>query len=81
MTLVEGAVDVRSPSGKSMIYFLRRIPRDPFYTASEWTDAADQWGIRSYSSSADEPDEGEDVYDVYTRSEGVGLNGVAYRDW
>ncbi|MFZ2540274.1 MAG: type II secretion system protein [Gallionella sp.] len=80
-TLVDGVTDARSPSGKSMIYFLRRIPRDPFYTDDESTAADEQWGIRSYGSSADEPDEGEDVYDVYTRSSGVGLNGIAYKDW
>lgn len=81
ITLVEGVVDAKSPDGKSKMYFLRRIPRDPFYMGSEWAAADEQWGIRSYGSSAEEPDEGEDVYDVYTLSEGTGLNGIAYRDW
>lgn len=79
-TLVEGVPDARSPDSKSIIYFLRRVPRDPFSLDSELS-AEEQWGIRSYSSSADEPDEGEDVYDVYSRSSGVGLNGIAHRDW
>jgi len=79
-TLVEGVSDARSPGGKSWIYFLRRIPRDPFTLDGDLA-AEEQWGIRSYSSSAEEPDEGEDVYDIYSRSSGVGLNGIAYRDW
>jgi len=79
-SLVEGVEDARSPSSKSRIYFIRRIPRDPFSTETDSTTDK-QWGIRSYASSANSPDEGEDVYDVYSRSSGVGLNGVAYRDW
>jgi len=78
--LVEGVDDARSPGSKSRIYFLRRIPRDPFSSDNEIT-AEKQWGIRSYTSSADAPDAGEDVYDVYSRSSGVGMNGLAYKDW
>lgn len=79
-TLVEGVDDARSPGGKLKIYFLRRIPRDPFAADNEEA-AINQWGIRSYNSSADAPDEGEDVFDVYSRSTGVAINGVPYRDW
>lgn len=78
--LVEGVEDARSPGAKSRIYFLRRIPRDPFNPDNEMS-ADKQWGIRSYVSSADSPEEGEDVYDVYTRSTAVSISGVAYRDW
>lgn len=77
--LVEGSVDLTSQDGNK-IYFLRRIPRDPFNNDSSLT-AAQTWGKRSYESSADDPQEGEDVYDVYTLAHGKGLNGIPYKDW
>lgn len=55
--------------------FLRRIPKDPMTEDGKW-------GLRSY---ADEPGSsiwgGQDVYDVYTRSDEKGLDGSNYRDW
>jgi general secretion pathway protein G len=77
--LVEGVVDLKSPK-KERIYFLRRIPRDPFSTDAQ-LPAAETWGKRSYASSPDEPKEGEDVFDVYTREAGKGINGRPYREW
>ncbi len=77
--LVNGVEDFKSPT-RSKIYFLRRIPRDPF-SKDTTSPAADTWGKRSYKSPPDDPQEGDDVYDVYTLSQGVGLNGVPYREW
>ena len=77
--LVEGVPDLRSPK-QARIYFLRRLPRDPFNRDAELPDAA-TWGKRSYASDADEPKEGDDVYDVYSTSERVGLNGIPYNKW
>lgn len=77
--LVEGAVD-KGSAGGARIYFLRRIPRDPTCDCPSRGDAQ-TWGIRSYASPPESPGEGLDVYDVYSRSEGVALDGTAYRKW
>jgi general secretion pathway protein G len=77
--LVEGVNDAKSPK-PAKIYFLRRIPRDPFSTDPA-KSAADTWGKRSYASPPDEPQAGDDVYDVFSLSTRVGLNGVPHREW
>lgn len=77
--LAEGVADQKSPARKQ-IYFLRRIPRDPFYGDTN-TPAARTWGLRSYESPPDNPRSGKDVFDVYSLAEGKGLNGVPYRQW
>jgi len=69
--LVEGIEDQRNPRRDKM-YFLRRVPRDPF---------GETWGIRSYASPPDDPKEGEDVFDVFTLAQGKGINGRPYREW
>jgi len=77
--LVEGVIDQRSPD-KRHLYFLRRLPRDPLYPDTNAKDS-ETWGLRSYASPPDEPSEGEDVFDVYSKSDKVGLDGVPYRRW
>ncbi|HUX90491.1 MAG TPA: type II secretion system protein [Gallionellaceae bacterium] len=78
--LVEGVPDETDPDKKGKIYFMRRIPRDPMFNEPA-EDDAETWGKRSYASSADEPQEGEDIFDVYSLSTDVGLNGINYRKW
>jgi len=69
-TLVKG-VDVQ---GKK-VRFLRKIPIDPMTGTTEW-------GLRSMQ---DDPDSdswgGQSVFDVYTKSQGTGLDGTKYKDW
>jgi len=77
--LVEGVKDAKSTEEKK-IYFMRRIPRDPFFDDAS-VPPEKTWGLRSYASPPDEPSEGDDVFDVYSQSEKVGLNGVPYRQW
>jgi general secretion pathway protein G len=72
--LVEGVTRANDASGRRL-KFLRRIPIDPITGRAEW-------GLRSY---ADPPDtktwSGSNVYDVYSKAEGRGLDGSRYRDW
>jgi general secretion pathway protein G len=71
-TLAEG-VDLVGQETKRK--FLRRIPIDPM-------TQTDEWGLRSYQ---DEPDAkswgGENVWDVYTTSDSVAIDGTKYKDW
>jgi len=76
--LVDGVNDASSPKPRQ-IYFLRRLPRDPF--ADRSLPAAETWALRSYESSAEQPTPGRDIFDVRSRSEGSGLDGTPYRDW
>lgn len=77
--LWEGVPDITKPDD-SKIYFLRRLPRDPFFPDASAEPAA-TWGKRSYASPPEDPQEGDDVYDVYSLSSKTGLNGVPYREW
>lgn len=86
-TLVDGVPDTRSPVAAKM-YFLRRIPRDPFADQGHSgrnehsaAAAAQTWGVRSYASPPDNPRPGDDVYDVYSLSSRSALNGTPYRHW
>jgi len=77
--LADGVDDQRSPTRQKM-YFLRRLPRDPMFPDAA-AAAEDTWGQRSYASPPDAPSAGDDVFDVYSKSDKTGLNGVAYSKW
>lgn len=78
-TLVDGVVDQKDAAGRK-IYFLRSIPRDPM-NADSALPAEQTWGKRSYRSPPDAPQEGADVFDVFSKAANQGLNGIPYRDW
>ena len=73
-SLVDGVSVANDATGRKL-KFLRRIPKDPM-------TGSDEWGMRSYQ---DKPDAtrwgGQNVYDVFSLSEGTGLDGSKYRDW
>ena len=71
--LYEG-VDLLGQIGRQA-KFLRRLPLDPMTGEVEW-------GLRSYHDDFDSTSwGGENIFDVYSLSEGVGLNGVPYSQW
>lgn len=76
--LVEGVPDLKDAKGRK-VYFLRRIPTDPF--APDGLTHEESWGLRSYSSPPDAPEEGDDVYDVYSKSKKTALDGSRYDSW
>jgi general secretion pathway protein G len=82
--LVQGVVDKKDPKSRK-IYFLRRIPIDPMlpsYLSREAKDGDSYgWGVRSYQSEPDAPARGSDVYDIFSTSNGVGLNTIPYNKW
>jgi general secretion pathway protein G len=72
-SLVDG-VQLLGQAGKN-IKFLRKIPIDPMTNSTDW-------GMRSYQ---DEPTSqswgGQNVFDVYTKSDGAAFDGTRYKDW
>jgi len=86
--LVRGVNNLKDPAGRR-IYFLRRIPRDPF-AADAAIPNEQTWQQRSYASSFETDSQAtsnfsdinrEDVYDVRSRSQVIGLNGRPYSEW
>lgn len=77
--LYEGVDDISSPEAK-LIFFMRRLPRDPLFPDGS-VPADETWGLRSSLSPPESPEAGDDVYDVHSQSPGVAIDGSAYRDW
>lgn len=76
--LVEGVDNAKDPK-RGKIYFLRQLPRDPF--ALDNIPAEATWSKRSYISPPDQPAEGDDVFDIHSKSLETGINGIAYKEW
>jgi general secretion pathway protein G len=63
-----GAVDRK-------LKFLRRIPKDPMTNSAEW-------GLRSYQDAPDSTSfGGQNVFDIYTKSQDTALDGTKYQEW
>lgn len=62
------------------LVILRQLPRDPFNSDPEAT-AAETWNTRAYASRPDDPQPGDDVFDVSSPSERTALDGTRYADW
>jgi general secretion pathway protein G len=72
-TLVDG-VPVKG-SAKGKYKFLRKIPVDPMTGSAEW-------GLRAMQDDADSRSwGGQNVFDVYSKSQGTALDGTQYADW
>jgi len=74
--LVEGFIPANVVgTSQNRIRFLRRIPVDPMTGNTEW-------GMRSYKDKPDATEwGGEDVYDVFSKSNDKALNGTQYKNW
>jgi general secretion pathway protein G len=78
--LVEGVDDAKSTEFGKRLRFLRRVPPDPMNPART-LPPEEHWGLRSYESPPDDPREGDDVFDVFSKSEGTAIDGTAYNTW
>ena len=80
--LVNGVLDEKDIN-KNKLKFLRKIPLDPMTIAADKNtdDLPNNWGLRSYASEASDPQQGADVFDVYSLSQQIGINGIAYAKW
>jgi general secretion pathway protein G len=87
--LVDGVKNVKDPKG-GLLMFLRRVPRDPFFSGDPDTPPEDTWNVRAFgeppghadgSDSTERGTAGKDVFDVASKSDRVGINGIPYRQW
>lgn len=76
--LVDGVPEAK-PGSTRRLYFLRRIPRDPFADPS--VPAAQTWALRSHDSPPQAPAPGRDVFDVMSRSTRTALDGTRHDSW
>jgi general secretion pathway protein G len=62
------------------LVILRQLPRDPFNSDPVAT-AAESWNTRAYASRPDDPQPGDDVFDVSSKSPRIALDGTPYASW
>ncbi len=74
------AADSNGTGTASRIVILRRLPRDPFFPDPQ-VPAAQTWNVRGYASRPDDPQPGDDVFDVSSKSTRNALDGTPYASW
>lgn len=77
---LQGKRDLSGSIASQRMVILRQLPRDPFNTDPE-VPAAMTWNTRAYASRANDPQPGDDVFDVSSKSNRVGLDGTPYASW
>lgn len=77
--LEQGVINQKDTKGK-VIKFIRKIPSDPMNKEPDLTPG-ETWAKRSYASDVNNPSEGADVYDVYSRSTKKAIDGTMYNSW
>lgn len=87
--LVTGVKNAKDPKG-GLLMFLRSVPRDPFFTGEPEIAPEDTWNVRAFGvppdgtaadASSDNPRSGKDVFDVSSKTDRVGINGIPYKQW
>jgi general secretion pathway protein G len=87
--LVTGVKNAKDPKG-GLLMFLRSVPRDPFFSGDLDTAAEDTWNVRAFGEppaqtetgeSSGNPPTGKDVFDVSSKTDRIGINGIPYKQW
>lgn len=77
---LQGKRDLSGSIASQRMVILRQLPRDPFNADPE-VPAAMTWNTRAYASRADDPQPGDDIFDVSSKSSRIGLDGTPYSSW
>lgn len=77
---IQGKRDLFGTIASQRMVILRNLPRDPF-TKDVELPAAMTWNTRAYASRADDPQPGDDVFDVSSMSNRTALDGTPYSSW
>lgn len=75
-----GKRDLSGSQKTQRMVILRQLPRDPFNIDAD-IPAAQTWRTRAYASRTDDPEPGEDVFDISSKSDRTALDGTSYSSW
>jgi general secretion pathway protein G len=77
---IQAKRDLTGTQTPQRMVILRQLPRDPFNSDAE-LPASQTWKTRAYASRADDPQPGDDVFDIASRSDRIALDGTRYAKW